>query len=317
MELRAEALAYGFPGRPVGSDVDIALTAGEVMCVLGPNGGGKTTLFRTLLGLLPAQSGRIALGGRPLQDWSRRSVARVVGYVPQAHTAHFAFTVSEIVLMGRTAHAGPFAAPSHRDRDAAHAALGLLGIAHLAEHVYTEVSGGERQLTLIARALAQEAKLLVLDEPTTSLDFGNQLRVLDEMRALADEGIGILSSPHTIPIRRFSAPTAWSCCKTARSSSAGRPEEVITRENLRQLYGVEVNVLVGYVARRSIVPPVRAEVGRLARGARSASRDARLAERQAEPGPTRSQCALLSRCHQVERTHNTRVLVKRNSGPVK
>ena len=226
----------------MGSDVDIALTAGEVMCVLGPNGGGKTTLFRTLLGLLPAQSGRIALGGRPLQDWSRRSVARVVGYVPQAHAAHFAFTVSEIVLMGRTAHAGPFAAPSHRDRDAAHAALGLLGIAHLAEHVYTEVSGGERQLTLIARALAQEAKLLVLDEPTASLDFGNQLRVLDQLRALADQGIGILFSTHD-PDQAFLCADRVVMLQDGAILSTGRPEEVITRENLRRLYGVDVDVV--------------------------------------------------------------------------
>ena len=243
MELRAESLAYGYSGHPIGSDVDIALAAGEVICVLGPNGGGKTTLFRTLLGLLPAQSGRIALGGRPLQDWSRRSVARVVGYVPQAHAAHFAFTVSEIVLMGRTAHAGPFTAPSRRDRDAAGAALASLGIAHLAEHVYTEVSGGERQLTLIARALAQEAKLLVLDEPTASLDFGNQLRVLDQLRALADQGIGILFSTHD-PDQAFLCAERVVMLRDGAILSTGRPDEVITRENLRRLYGVEVDVVL-------------------------------------------------------------------------
>ncbi|MET0217707.1 MAG: ABC transporter ATP-binding protein [Burkholderiales bacterium] len=242
MELRAESLAYGYSGHPIGSHIDIALAAGEVMCVLGPNGGGKTTLFRTLLGLLPAQSGRIALGGRPLQDWSRRNIARVVGYVPQAHAAHFAFTVSEIVLMGRTAHAGPFTAPSRRDRDAAGAALASLGIAHLAEHVYTEVSGGERQLTLIARALAQEAKLLVLDEPTASLDFGNQLRVLDRMRALADQGIGILFSTHD-PDQAFLCADRVVMLHDGAILSMGRPDEVITRENLRRLYGVEVDVV--------------------------------------------------------------------------
>ena len=242
MELRADALAYGYPERTIGADVELALTAGRVICVLGPNGGGKTTLFRTLLGLLPLRSGRIALGGRPLQDWSRRNLARVVGYVPQAHAASFAFTVREIVLMGRTAHVGPFATPSHRDRDAADAALATLGITHLAERVYTEVSGGERQLTLIARALAQEAQLLVLDEPTASLDFGNQLRVLDRLRALADGGIGILFSTHD-PDHAFLCAEQVLMLRDGCILSVGRPENVITRDNLRLLYGVEVEVV--------------------------------------------------------------------------
>lgn len=242
MELRAEALSYGYPGRTIGSDVELGLTAGEVICVLGPNGGGKTTLFRTLLGLLPVQAGHIALGGRPLQDWSRRNVARVVGYVPQAHAAHFAFSVREIVLMGRTAHVGAFAAPSQRDRHAADAALATLGIGHLAERVYTEVSGGERQLTLIARALAQEAQLLLLDEPTASLDFGNQLRVLDQLRVLADQGIGILFSTHD-PDHAFLCAERVLMLREGCILAMGRPEDVITRDNLRRLYGVEVEVV--------------------------------------------------------------------------
>jgi iron complex transport system ATP-binding protein len=243
MELRAAALSYGYPGRTIGTDVDVALTAGEVVCVLGPNGGGKTTLFRTLLGLLPVQAGHIALGGRPLQDWSRRNVARVVGYVPQAHTAHFAFTVREIVLMGRTAHVTAFAAPSHRDLQAAEAALATLGIGHLADRVYTEVSGGERQLTLIARALAQEAELLLLDEPTASLDFGNQLRVLDQLRGLAEQGIGVLFSTHD-PDHAFLCAERVLMLRDGRILAAGRPDDVVTRDNLRQLYGVEVEVVM-------------------------------------------------------------------------
>jgi iron complex transport system ATP-binding protein len=247
MELRAEALAYGYSGRTIGSDVEVALTAGEVVCVLGPNGGGKTTLFRTLLGLLPVHAGHIALGGRPLQDWSRRSLARVVGYVPQAHAAHFAFTVREIVLMGRTSHIGAFAAPSHRDREAADAALATLGIAHLADRVYTEVSGGERQLTLVARALAQEAELLLLDEPTASLDFGNQLRVLDQLRGLAEHGIGVLFSTHD-PDHAFLCADRAVMLRDGRILATGRPGEVITRENLKRLYGVEVEVVTAMLA---------------------------------------------------------------------
>lgn len=242
MELRAESLAYGYPGRTIGEGVDLTLRAGEVLCVLGPNGGGKTTLFRTLLGLLPTRSGRIALGGKLLQDWSRRNLAQSVGYVPQAHAGHFAFTVREIVLMGRTAHVGLFATPSRRDRDAADAALATLGIAHLSDRIYTEVSGGERQLALIARALAQEAQLLVLDEPTANLDFGNQLRVLDQVRALAAKGIGILFSTHD-PDHAFLCADRVLMLQPGGILDAGHPRAVVTSENLRRLYGVDIQVV--------------------------------------------------------------------------
>jgi iron complex transport system ATP-binding protein len=144
--------------------------------------------------------------------------------------------------MGRTAHVGPFAAPSHRDRDATDAALATLGISHLAERVYTEVSGGERQLALIARALAQEAQLLLLDEPTASLDFGNQLRVLDQLRVLADQGIGILFSTHD-PDHAFLCAERVLMLRDGCLLAMGRPEDVITRENLQRLYGVEVEVV--------------------------------------------------------------------------
>ncbi|MEX0638797.1 MAG: ABC transporter ATP-binding protein, partial [Burkholderiales bacterium] len=162
--LEARGLGYGYPGRAVGRGLDLALGAGEVLCVLGPNGGGKTTLFRTLLGLLAAQAGEVRLEGQGLAALGRGEVARRVGYVPQGHVAQFAFTVRDVVLMGRTAHIGLFAAPGAADRAAAERAIETLGIGELAERVLTELSGGERQLAMIARALAQGARALVLDE---------------------------------------------------------------------------------------------------------------------------------------------------------
>ena len=184
MTLAARALAFGYPGHPVGHDVSFELSAGEIVCLLGPNGGGKTTLFKTLLGLIAPLGGEVALDGAGIARLSRATIARAVGYVPQAQTGYFPFTVGDVVLMGRTAHLGAFAVPGAADRAAAAAALDRLGIGHLADRIYTQVSGGERQLALIARALAGGPKLLVMDEPTASLDFGNRTRVLAEIARL-------------------------------------------------------------------------------------------------------------------------------------
>lgn len=240
--LGVKDLAFGFPGRTVGREVSFSLGAGEVMCVLGPNGGGKTTLFRTLLGLLEKHSGSIVLGNTPLQELSRSAIARRVGYVPQGHAGYFAYTVREFVLMGRTAHLGAFAAPGPRDREVAERVLASLDIAHLADRPVTHISGGERQLALVARALAQEPRLLVMDEPTASLDFGNQVRVLQRISALASSGIAILFSSHA-PDHAFLAARRVLLLGEGRALEIGAPQEVIRADTLQRLYGVAVQVL--------------------------------------------------------------------------
>lgn len=240
--LEVRELAFGFPGRTVGRDVSFALGKGEVMCVLGPNGGGKTTLFRTLLGLLPAHSGTILFAGDPLETLSRGEVARRVGYVPQGHSAYFAFTVREFVLMGRTAHVGAFASPSRNDLAVVSRVLASLEIEHLADRPVTQVSGGERQLALVARALAQEPRLLVMDEPTASLDFGNQVRILQRIRNLSGNGIAILFSTHA-PDHAFLAATRVLLLAEGRALGIGAPQEVIRADTLERLYGVSVQVL--------------------------------------------------------------------------
>jgi len=194
--LEARQLAIGYPGRTIGQGMDLHLERAEVFCLLGPNGSGKSTLFRTLLGLLAPLAGSVLLDGRPLSHWPRRTLAGRIGYVPQAQDRLLPFTVEDMVLLGRSARLGLFSSPSSRDRSVGHACLERLGIAHLRQRVYTTLSGGERQLVLIARALAQEPALLVLDEPTASLDFGNQIRVLEHVQALREQGLGILLCTH-------------------------------------------------------------------------------------------------------------------------
>lgn len=240
--LEARALDYGFPGRTIGRGVDLSLAAGEMLAVLGPNGEGKTTLFRTLLGLIPPLGGEVRLGGDALGALARDEIARRAGYVPQAHAGAFSFSVMEMVLMGRTAHLGAFASPSARDRDSAMRSLESMGIAALAEKPFNEISGGERQLALIARALAQEAKLLVMDEPTANLDFGNQVRVLECARRLARTGIAVLFSTHH-PDHALLAADRAVLLKDGRVLERGKPREVIRADTLEALYGVKVDVV--------------------------------------------------------------------------
>lgn len=240
-QLEARALDFGYKGHPVGRGVSLALRAGEVLCLLGPNGGGKSTFFKTLLGLIPAQGGSVVLDGKRLESLRRAEVARRVSYVPQAHLGYFPFTVREVVLMGRTAHLAAFAAPSARDRAVADEAIGRLGIAHLADATYTRISGGERQLALIARALAQEAPLVIMDEPTASLDFGNQVRVLEHVRDLARRGIGVMMATHD-PDQAFLCAHRVALFHDGRLLGHGTPEEVVTRENLHAVYGVDVAI---------------------------------------------------------------------------
>ena len=241
MKLEAKHLDFGYSGHRVGSDVSLSLEAGEVLCLLGPNGSGKTTLFKTLLGLLPAQGGAVALDGADLTGQARDEVARLVSYVPQAHAAFFPFTVREVVLMGRTAHLGVFSSPSKRDREIAQAAIERMHLAPLADSVYTRISGGERQLALVARALAQEARVVVMDEPTANLDFGNQVRVLRHIQLLAQSGIGVLLSTHD-PDQAFLCADRVAMLHEGRLARHGTPDEVITAESLKQIYGVDVVV---------------------------------------------------------------------------
>jgi iron complex transport system ATP-binding protein len=257
--LEARALDVGYPDHRVGSGVSIALSAGEVVCLLGPNGGGKSTLFRTLLGLLPAQGGEVLLGGERLGALTRTEIARRVSYVPQAHTGYFPFTVRDVVLMGRTAHLPTFGTPSRHDVEIADRALERVGLAPLADHVYTRISGGERQLALIARALAQEAPLIVMDEPTASLDFGNQARVLDEVRALARAGTGVMMATHD-PDQAFLVADRVALLAGGRLLADATPDQAITPATMREVYGIEAEVTDLALAsgeRRRVCVPVR------------------------------------------------------------
>ena len=242
MRLAGRALTIGYSDRVVGRGLDVALAQGEVLALLGPNGGGKTTLLKTLLGILKPQAGEVAIAGRSLAGISIRERARLIAYVPQVHVPTFAFTVESVVLMGRTAHGNLFSRPTAKDREVAQRALVRFGIDHLGERPYTMISGGERQLVLLARALAQEPQFIVLDEPTASLDFGNQGKVMREIRALAGSGHGVLFTTHD-PNHALRAADRAYLLRDGERIAEGPAHDVLTRAQLEALYGAPVEQL--------------------------------------------------------------------------
>ena len=239
--IESRGLAIGYGDAVIAHDIDVAVHAGEVVCLLGPNGSGKTTLFKTLLRLLGRLAGSVSIAGEPIESLPRPLLARRLAYVPQAHISVFPFQVLDMVLMGRTAHLGMFSSPGEADRERAREALALLGIGHLADREYTRISGGQRQLALIARALAQDAPTIVMDEPTASLDFGNQALVLREVRRLAERGLGIVLSTHD-PDHAFAIGNRVLVLHDGRVVADGAPRDVLTRQRLEEVYGVPVAI---------------------------------------------------------------------------
>lgn len=243
MNIEGRDLTIGYPDHTVGRGLDVALSTGEVLALLGPNGGGKTTLLKTLLGLLKPKAGEVRLGDKPLDEYSVRERARVIAYVPQVHIGTFAFTVETVVLMGRTAHGNLFSRPTTHDRAVAHSVLERFGISGLANRPYTMISGGERQLVLLARALAQEPRFIVLDEPTASLDFGNQGKVMNEIQALAKSGHGVLFTTHDPNHALRAADRAYLLRDGVRIAD-GPAAIVLNREQLKALYQASIEQLI-------------------------------------------------------------------------
>ncbi|GBF36572.1 ABC transporter ATP-binding protein [Methanofervidicoccus abyssi] len=230
-------LHFAYSGdRYILEDISFKVGRGELCGIFGPNGVGKSTLFKCIIGFLKPKIGKIYVDGRDITKMSIENIAKLIAYVPQEHRPPFPYLVKEIVLMGRTPHLGGIFGPKKIDMDKAIEAMEVVGISHLAERPYTELSGGQRQLVLLARALAQETGVMVLDEPTSALDFRNQLKIWNTLKRLTEDGISVVVSVHD-PNHML-----WFCDRVivlhrGKIIANGKPYEVITEDVLNTLYG--------------------------------------------------------------------------------
>lgn len=242
MKLIFSNLSCGYGERTVISRFCAEASSGDIFCILGPNGVGKTTLFKTVLGLLPAQDGAITLDGQNLLAMSDQERARFISYVPQSQESPFPYAVIDLVLMGRAPYLGMFEQPGKEDYRIAAEALELMGIAHLADKACTDLSGGERQMVMIARVVAQQTPVLVLDEPTSNLDFGNQVMVLRYIRQLAKKGYIVIMTTHA-PEHALLCRSIVSLLRRDGSFLTDVSEKIITPEILKETYGVRVQIV--------------------------------------------------------------------------
>jgi iron complex transport system ATP-binding protein len=240
--MRFEDVSLRLGDRPVLSQVSLGLHQGEILTLAGPNGAGKTTLFRIASRVLRPDAGRVWVGGRPVDALSRRELARALAVVPQDASIVFPFTAGEVVLMGRSPHLGALGFESAADVALAREAMERVGIEALADRSVLELSGGERQLVLVARALAQDPRVLLLDEPTAHLDLRHRVAVLEQVRAFASRGRSALVVSHDLGLAARTSDRV-ALLREGALQAVGTPREVLTPDALLRVFGVEAEVL--------------------------------------------------------------------------
>ncbi len=242
MKLEAKNLSCGYGNRVVLERVNFEVETGQICCLLGPNGAGKTTLFKTLLKLMKPLDGTVRIDGEDVAGWSPSKMAKYTAYVSQYHVPPFPYLVKDVVLLGRMSSVGYFGQPKKQDYEIADQAMEDMGVYHLKDRVYTDISGGERQLVMIARALTQGSEMLVLDEPTASLDYGNMVRVIKKIIELRDKGYGVIMTTHS-PDQAFMCNSTAVLLQRSKPVLAGSIIDVITEKNLKDAYGVDVKIV--------------------------------------------------------------------------
>lgn len=239
--LKVNHLNFSYGEREILKDITFSAQSGQLLCVLGPNGVGKSTLFRCILGLNNHYKGSITIQNENIKRWKPMKLAKKIAYIPQSHHPTYNFSVLDVVTMGLTVHLRSVANPTKEHQEMAYQALEQLGISHLWDRGYGEISGGERQMTLIARALTQKSPILVMDEPTANLDYGNQHRVLEKVKELTNEGYTIIMSTHN-PEHAFMYGNEMIMMYDGRIIRSGSPQENLTAELIQEVYKVNVNL---------------------------------------------------------------------------
>ncbi|MBC2888865.1 ABC transporter ATP-binding protein [Gordonibacter massiliensis (ex Traore et al. 2017)] len=256
MSIEISNLGFSYGKREILHDVSISIPDATLVNVLGPNGVGKSTLFRCILCLNSDFTGTILVNGKNVKDLSVRERSREISYIPQSHAPVYDYEVLDVVLMSTGTDLGMLRSPGPRHKRKAYEALERIGIAHLAKRTYTQISGGEQQLVLVARALAQDAKTIIMDEPTSALDYGNTVRVLSCVRQLAKEGLSIVQSTHQ-PDQAFLYSDKTLVLHQGRVHAFGDPKDVITNELVSTIYGVNVEVNSLYGDKVRVCVPVQ------------------------------------------------------------
>lgn len=233
--------SFSYGNKEIWRDINLEVNKGETVCLLGPNGCGKTTLLNCIHGDLNLKSGDIMIDGQKIKTMTVIEIARSMGYVFQEHSAPFPYNALEVVRMGRTPHLGLLETPSGEDTEIAMNVMSEMGIGHLADKRYTNISGGERQLVLIARTLCQEPEMILLDEPTSHLDFKNQALVLQTIIGLAKKGLTVIMTSH-FPNHAWLLDSRVAMMNSDGFIAIGSAEEVMTENNLSQTYGIRVKV---------------------------------------------------------------------------
>ena len=240
IEVRDAAFAYhGI--EYVWENVNLEVKQGDSVCILGANGCGKTTLFNCIAGNLALTRGRVMINGKAIEEYSITELAKNIGIVYQEHSVSFPYTSLEVVRMGRTPYLGMFQTPGRADTEMAYAIMEEMGIAQLAECPYSRISGGQRQLVLIARTLCQNPKAILLDEPTSHLDFKNQALVMKTLHSLSEKGITILMTSHS-PSHAWKTSNKTVLMGERGIIAQGTPQQVMTSANLEKTYDVKVNI---------------------------------------------------------------------------
>lgn len=254
MSIEVTNLSFCYGKRQILDNISFTAEKNQLLSVLGPNGVGKSTMFRCILGLLNGYRGQVRINGLDIKDLAIKEMARSIAYIPQSHYPSFNYSVFDMVLMGTSIQVSAVSSPGRKQIALVEKALARLGIDYLKNRGYTQISGGEQQLVLIARALVQEAKVLILDEPTANLDFGNQVRVLREIKSLAKEGYTIVQSTHN-PDQTFLFSDKILAIKDGKVLACGSPAEVFTRSLIQSLYGIEVELESLYGGKAKVCIP--------------------------------------------------------------
>lgn len=240
--LEVKGLGFSYGNHQVLTDISFRASSGDFVAVLGPNGVGKSTMFKCVLGFLQKYDGTILIDGTDARQFSRKELAQHVAYIPQSSSQVFDYSVLELVLMGSAGRVGFFKTPGAEEEGRAMEILESLGIAYLAHQGCGQISGGEYQLVLLARALLQNASILVMDEPTANLDYGNQYRVMNRIAGLSEREFIVMMASHD-PNQVLQHATRALIVDHGCVQADGVPAEVMTAQQLSELYGIDVHRL--------------------------------------------------------------------------